>query len=334
MRKELGKKAMVLGICMLALLFAGAAFAAEKEGAYPDNISFISGGAGGTYYFIGTGVAKALNDKFEGVSCAMESTSSAPLENATLVSRATETIGIITLDGILDALSGNPKTGFRAPITNIKVIMGGHIQFNYLGAKKGSGIKTIADMAGKRFGTLTKSSSIRQQSEALLIAQGLDPEKDLKITVLTYPEQVDAIKDDKIDIFNCGGGSPQAMIMEIATSSPIELLTIPKELEDKMLAAHPYWRIATIPAGTYAGQDEDARVTTVQTLIVANENLSDKFIYDLMEVVFANNDILVGVHPEGKSWSWETTLDFYERQKDALPWHPGAIKYIEERAAK
>ncbi len=332
MKKELKKTALVLGICMLALTFAGTATAAEKKGAYPNNISFISGGAGGTYYFIGTGVAKVINDKFKGVHCAMESTSSAPLENATLVSRATETIGIITLDGILDALSGNPKSGFKRPITNIKVIMGGHIQYNYLGAKKGSGIKTIADIKGKRLGSLTKSSSIRQQSEALLRTQGLDPEKDLRVATLTYPEQVDAIKDDKIDVFNCGGGTPQAMIMEIATASPIELVTIPKDLEEKMLAKYPYWRIGTIPAGTYPGQDSDARVTTVQTLIVANENLSDKFISDLMDVVFANTNILIGVHPEGKSWTWEQTLDFYQRQKDNLPWHPGAVQYIKKRA--
>ena len=330
MKKGFRRTLLACGIFMMMISFTGMSLAADK-GLYPNNITFVAGSVGGTYYFIGTGIGKVINDKFEGVNCSVEVTSSAPLENAYYVSRTEETVGIITMDGITDALAGNEKVGFKQPITNVRVIMGGHVQYNHVGVKKGRGIKTIADLKGKTIGTVPVGSSARQQLEAALILQGLDPKKDLRLTPLSYPEQVDAMKDSKVDAFHNGGGVPSVMAMEIANTDPITIVTIPEDLEKKMLEKYPFWGIGTIPAGTYNGQDEDAKVSTVQTLIFCNDALSEQFIYDLMGVVFANTEFMKTVHAEGKNWNWETTLEFYKKRQE-LPWHPGAVKYIKERA--
>ena len=171
----------ILSMFALAALIAGSgtfsAHAAEAGKVYPNKMIFVSGSTGGTYYFVATGMAKVIDEKFKGVTCSVESTSGAPVENTHFVARDDHSIGMATLDGIGAALAGDKDAGFRAPLSDLTILMGGHIQSCYLVSLARNNITTLADMKGTRIGTLTRGSSIRSQTEALLAEVGLFADK-------------------------------------------------------------------------------------------------------------------------------------------------------------
>ena len=331
------KRTSCLSIFLLAALIISlgtpSAFAAEAGKVYPDKMIMVSGSTGGTYYFVATGMGKAINEKMAGVTCTVESTSGAPVENTHFVARDDHSLGMATLDGIGAALSGQKDAGFRAPLSNLTILMGGHIQNCYMVSLAGKNINTLADMKGAKIGTLTKGASIRSQTEALLTEVGINPEKDVRLLPMTYTEQVDAMKDNNLQVFTCGGGIPQAAIMDLANTNPVRLIDIPKDVQERMKVKFPHWRFGVIPGGTYKGQDTDASVIQVQILIFGQIALSEQFVYDLLKTLFDNNDMIAAVHPEGRNWNYNTTLQLFRDRPD-LPWHPGVAKYINEREGK
>jgi TRAP-type uncharacterized transport system substrate-binding protein len=62
-------------------------------------------------------------------------------------------------------------------------------------------------------------------------------------------------------------------------------------------------------------------------ILVANENLSDQVVYNIVKTVFEHRPELIAVHKEAENFK-------LENQKEAaspLPWHPGALKYFKEK---
>ena len=321
-------KIMLACSLTLSLLLAGASLAGA-ESVKPARIVFASGNSVGTYYYVASGMAKVLTEKMDGVEATVEATSGSPLENLNFVFNSVDTLGIANYDALLKGISGDKEAGYRKALTPLKVLMAGHTQICYIVSLENGPVQGFADMKGKKIGSLTKGASIRAQLEAILEEYGLKSGKDYKLVPMTYSEQIDALKDGNLQVMTSGGGIPQSAIMDIASSNPVRLINIDQELKDKLSAKHPYWSFATIPAGTYKGQDEDVTVITVQTLLIGRADLDEDYVYTLVKTLFENNDELAAIHPEGRNWSRESTVKLFAEAKD-LPWHPGVIRLVQE----
>ncbi len=321
------------GVFAVAFCLAGTFPAFAAGGISPKSFVIVSGNSGGTYYYVCTGMAKVIADKLPQLKASVETSTGAPLENNNFVNGSAETLGMATMDGVLKAIVGDKEAGYRKPLTKLRVLMGGHTQICYIAALA-SGPKNFAEFKGKKLGTLSKGASIRAQLEAILAEYNLFADKgDVRLVPMSYTEQVDALKDNNLDVITSGGGIPQASIMDISTSHAIRLINIDKSLQAKLEKKHPYWTFGTIPAGTYKGQDTDVTVVQSQILLMGNEDLSEEFVYNLIKTLFDNNATIAAVHPEGKNWGYENTAKLYAAKPD-LPWHPGVKKLLEERKAK
>jgi TRAP-type uncharacterized transport system substrate-binding protein len=74
----------------------------------------------------------------------------------------------------------------------------------------------------------------------------------------------------------------------------------------------------------------DNRQATVMNILVANANLPDQVAYNIVKTIFDKRADLIAVHKEAENFK-------YENQKAAaspIPWHPGAIKYFDEKGVK
>lgn len=321
---------LALGLAAALCLSGAPARAAGTES--PGNIVIVSGNSGGTYYYVCTGMAKVIAEKMPALKASVETSTGAPLENNNFVNSSAETLGMATMDGVLKAIEGDKQAGYRAPLNKLRVLMGGHTQICYIASLE-KGPKTFAEFKGRKIGTLSKGASIRAQLEAILAEYDIFADKgDVRLVPMSYTEQVDALKDNNLDVITSGGGVPQASIMDISTSHPVRLFSIDKELQAKLEKKHPYWTFGTIPADTYKGQTEPVTVIQSQILVMGNEDLSDDFVYNLVGTLFDNNKIIADVHPEGKNWGYENTAALYEAKPD-LPWHPGVKRLLEERKA-
>jgi uncharacterized protein len=160
----------------------------------------------------------------------------------------------------------------------------------------------------------------------VLEAAGLDPDKDIDRSQLGVEESVSAVRDGSIDAFFWSGGLPTAALTDLATTD--ELVLVPtaeytKSLRDEYGAAYSE---TTIPKDTYKGLDEDVATVGVPNVLVVHEEMDDGLAHDLTELLFAQKERLVQVHPEAKN------LD-PQRAQDVVPpieLHPGAQRYFEE----
>ena len=86
----------------------------------------------------------------------------------------------------------------------------------------------------------------------------------------------------------------------------------------------------TIPRATYSGMQADNKQATVMNILIAHENMSDQTAYNIVKTIFDKRDDMIAVHKEAENFR-------LENQKTAatpIPFHPGALKYFQERGVK
>src|ERR687897_1985728 len=82
-------------------------------------------------------------------------------------------IGIVPSDVLADAVAGEGPFAGRGPATDLRVLFAGHADVFTLVAHQGSGIRTVADLRGKRIGIGSPGSRQRANMERVMAALGL-----------------------------------------------------------------------------------------------------------------------------------------------------------------
>ena len=166
----------------------------------------------------------------------------------------------------------------------------------------------------------------------MIEAAGLDRDKDMKRERLSVAESVNAIKDGKIDAFFWVGGLPTAAVTDLGATPGVKIKMIDQaDLVDKMNAKHgQLYGTDVIPAGTYPGQTSDNQIAVVWNLLVVPADLPEKLAYDIIKTIFDYKADLVAVHQEAKS----IDLKNQTRANSSIPYHPGAVKYLSEKAVQ
>nr|WP_312580125.1 TAXI family TRAP transporter solute-binding subunit [Sedimentibacter sp.] len=299
----------------------------NTESNRPSSIVISSGNSGGTYYYIAAGQSKILTEKIEGLSVTTESTTGSPVENGTFTSQSSDTMGIVTLDGLSAALEGNKDKGFTKPLDNLRMIQAGHKLTLYFVTLEESGIKSISDLKGKKLGLPTVGNTAYFQAVAILEEYGIDL-KDVTSTPMQYSEQSDALKDGTIDVAIVAGGVPVAAVTDLDTTKNIRLLTIDEDKKASLIQKYPYWAINELPAGTYSDQTEPVNVMIAQIVLICNKDLDSDLVYEITKTLNESTEELGQIHQNGLDWNIENTKIVYDQ--NIVPFHEGALKYYEE----
>ena len=106
---------------------------------------------------------------------------------------------------------------------------------------------------------------------------------------------------------------------------PITVVEVPEDVISKV--GTPYIS-ATIPSGTYGGQDADVQTAAVPNYLVTSADVSDDVVYAMTKAVFDHLDDLVAAHAAAKG----IKLDAAAKSPPA-PLHPGAERYFKENNA-
>ena len=131
------------------------------------------------------------------------------------------------------------------------------------------------------------------------------------------------MKNRQLDATLQSAGLGVASIRDLATSVAIQVVEIPAELTEKV--GVPY-QVATIPAGTYEGQDADVTTAAVPNFLVTHSEVSDDLAYAMTAQLFANLDKLAAAHNAAKAIKLENALTGMP-----VPLHPGAEKFYKEK---
>jgi hypothetical protein len=195
-------------------------------------------------------------------------------------------------------------------------------------ATEESGIKTVADLKGKRVSVNTAGSGTEVIANRIMEAAGIDPEKDIQRQRVSIGESVNAMKDRKIDAFWWSGGLPTAGVTDLVTSPGLKVRFISNaEFIPKMSEKYgPFYFKLPMPKGTYATQDADVDTVGVANLLVVDEKFDASLAYDILKMMVDKKADLGLVHSEAKNFGLpQATVG------SPVPFHAGAIKFYAEK---
>ncbi len=144
-----------------------------------------------------------------------------------------------------------------------------------------------------------------------------------KTEYLPFGESVELIKNRQLDATLQSAGLGVASIKDLASSLPITVVAVPKEIAEKLGAP---FQSATIPAGTYDGQTADVNTIAITNILVTRSDVSDDEAYQMTKQLFENLPDLVAAHKAAKAISLAAATKGLP-----IPLHPGAAKYYKEK---
>lgn len=307
-----------------AALFAGliGAFATGTPARAQDFIGILTGGTSGVYYPMGVAISKIFSEKIKGSRPSVQATK-ASVENLVLLQQGKGEIAFTLGDSLAFAWEGNEEAGFKTKQTKLRGLAAIYPNFVQIVAAQDSGIKTLADLKGKRLSVGAPKSGTELNARAILAAAGITY-KDLgKIEYLPFGESVDLMKNRQLDATLQSAGLGVAAIRDLASSVPINVVEIPAAIVEKTGA--PYIK-GVIPKNTYTGQDSDVQTAAVVNYLVTRSDLSENVVYEMTKSIFENLDELRAAHSAAKDIDIKRALEGMP-----VPVHPGAEKYLKER---
>lgn len=286
-------------------------------------VTIATGGASGPYNIIGTSLAEIYAKTF-GVN-AKTQTTGASVENVNLLTQSKVDMVLALSDVVTDAIEG--KNNFDTPITNIQQIAVLYPNVIQLVSTKGSGIKNIEDLRGKRIAVGDQGSGTEVNARTLLEGFGMTYD-DVNVDYLGFAEAADAMKSGKIEAAFFSSGLPNSSLLELEQGLDLQVVTINKATLNKIIQSKPYFKTFEIPAGTY-GNDTAISTAAVMNALLVRSDISEDDGYKLTKALFENLQSLKNAHQAATDISLETA-----QQGMVAPIHPGAKKYYDEQAAK
>lgn len=310
----------------ISLFAAAAAITASTAVlAAPTFINVLTGGTSGVYYPIGVALSQLYSNGIEGSKTSVQATK-ASVENLNLLQAGRGELAFALGDSVADAWNGVEDAGFKTPLKKIRAIAGTYPNYIQIVANAESGIKTLEDLKGKRISVGAPKSGTELNARAIFEAAGLTYKDMGKVEFLPYAESVELIKNRQLDATLQSSGLGMAAIRDLASTMKISFVAIPAEVTAKIDNAA--YEAATIPAGTYDGQDADVPTVAITNILVTHEGVSDEVAYQMTKLMFDNLGRLGTAHSAAQDIKLESAT-----KNLPIPLHPGAERFYKEAGA-
>ena len=315
------KKVFAVGaiLAAAAVLLAGCNGTSDVEGKKFLNIG--TGGTAGTYYPIGGAIAEVLNKEIPGMSASAQSTG-ASVANINMLGDGGIDLATVQNDIAYYAAHGTEmfKDKKVDGLQGIASLYPETCQFVTL---KSSGIKSLAELKGKRVAVGAVGSGVEANVRQILAAYGVTY-NDIDAQYLSFAEGASALKDGNVDVAVLTAGYPTASVQDIASQNPVRLLPVEEKIADDLIAQYPFYTKTVIPAGTYAGFDEEVSSVAVMAMLVAGPTVNADLGYSVTKAIFGNLDRLQAAHAVGKQITKDTA-----KAGMSLPMNAGAERYFD-----
>ncbi|MGZ5131360.1 MAG: TAXI family TRAP transporter solute-binding subunit [Caldimonas sp.] len=287
-----------------------------------DFINVLTGGTSGVYYPMGVALSQIYGKALPGDKVSVQATK-ASAENLNLLQAGRGEVAFTLGDSLSDAWRGDADAGFATPLKKLRGIAGIYPNYIQIVASADSGIRTLADLKGKRVSVGAPKSGTELNARAVLKAAGLSYKDLAKVEYLPFGESVELMKNRQLDVTLQSAGLGVSALRDLAASMKIVVVEIPADVVAKI--GDPAYLPAVVPANTYEGQTKDVAAIAIQNFLVTHEGVSTDTVYKMTKAMWENLDALVAAHAAGKAIRKETAL-----KGMPVPLHPGAEKYYRE----
>ena len=309
------KKWLAAALCTAAAMSASSALAA--------NINFVTAGTSSTFYPISATVCQLWNDSIEGMR-ATATPSGGGIDNLNQALDGEAQIGIANANLVYQAQQGTDSFEGYAN-ENLRIFAGLYYNPNQVVVTRDSGIETLEDLAGKHISVGAAGSTTVDEATVhlALLGKTLD---DLKAEYMGTSESADAISNKQLDGVWVMAGTPNAAVTQIMTTTDAKILSIPAETVEALKENYPWYASYTIPAGTYAGQDEDVPTSAVKLTLFITADVDEETVYQMTKAFWENWDMLTETHAALRKASLEEACT----DLAGVPIHEGAARYYRE----
>jgi TRAP transporter TAXI family solute receptor len=312
-----------LAVLFTVLLTAGCAEAvAPTHGWHDGRLFMATGNTTGVYYQLGGGYADIVTRYLPGYEVRAEPTGASG-ENIERVASGDMDLGLTLADTASDAARG--RGAFEGHPEPIRALARVYRNYTHVIARSGAGVRTVADLRGKRVSTGSPNSGTETIALRLLAAAGLDPDADVQRVRLSLPDTARALAAGTVDAMLWSGGLPTPGITDLLAGAPGQYTFVP--VADLLATLNSRYgtaySAATLPKSAY-GTPADVSTIAVANLLVVNEAMPEQLAYDLTRLLFAHQAELAKVHPEGANFDRAGGP-----RTDPVLLHPGARRYYD-----
>lgn len=191
-------------------------------------------------------------------------------------------------------------------------------------ATESSGIKTVYDIAGKRYTPAYVGQTAHVMGGLMLEVHGLSFD-DCKIFPQSISECTNMMKDRQVDVASWNLSLPQSQLKDLSSTQKLVMVEWGEGKVDELAAKYPQYSTGYIPNGSYDFQTEDYYTLAIVADILINKDLSDDLVYNMCKAYYDNLEYLATVCPANTFVTAENTLEYLK-----VPLHKGAAEYFED----
>lgn len=285
-------------------------------------INILTGGQSGVYYPLGVALSQIYAKNIPDVKATAQVTK-ASAENMNLLQAGRGELALALADTVSNAWKGDAEAGFPKKLDKLRGLSATYNNYVQIVANADSGIKTLADLKGKRISVGAARSGTELNARAILKAAGLSYSDLAKVEYLPFGESVELMKNRQLDATLQSAGLGVSSIRDLATSVAITVIPVPADVIAKIGDAA--YQAAVIPANTYDGQKTDVPTAAIPNFLVTQSDVPDDLAYQMTKTMYENLDTLYAAHNAAKAIKLENAI-----KGMPVPLHPGAERYYRE----
>ncbi len=289
-------------------------------------LTLATGSTGGTYFPLGGAIAGVWNNHLDHVRVSTQS-SGASVDNVQLIDAGEVDLGMAVNGIAADAIEGAGDFEEALDFAFVGNVYGEVMQ---VVAHADSGIESIADMEGQTVAIGPPGSGTEVVARAMLEAEGLDPDADIDARQESFGDAADGLRDAQIDAIFAILALPAGSIEDVGTTTDLNYVSIGDDLMQTLLDQDPTVSALEVEAGTYPGQDDVVVWPTNWATLYAPTDLDEDIVYDLVRVLYEENEEIAAAHAVGSQIQIDTALD----GRAGIPMHAGAERYYDEVGAE
>lgn len=312
---------LVGSIAALALGFAMPSVSQAAK-----RIVFGGGPAGGTFQVVANAIQVYGPVKDIKEFRVKAQSSAGSVENLRKVNKGKSHFGVVYSGHVYLGRNGKLKNDSKKykNVLAVSYLYGAPAQ---LVTRKGSGIKSTKDLAGKKVGVGNAGSGAFANCELFFSHMGVWDK--IERNAMGYNDAAAAFGNNQLDAFWLFTAFPSGAVIMAAQTNDIELVNLGKDAESSgFFDQYPYFSKLAVPAGTYKGVDEDSPSFQDSALWVANAKVKDEVVYKLLSTIYTE---------EGLAHMRQQKKTFKEMAVETgingivTPLHPGAEKFWKEK---
>ncbi|MFQ3789328.1 TAXI family TRAP transporter solute-binding subunit [Halomonas sp. A29] len=300
---------------------AGATFLTAGMAQANERLLIGSTSSSSSHYGYFVAVNQIINSQVEGVSASVAETG-ATVDNLRRLGRNQIDMGLVTTNTGYHAYAG--QEDFDGRPVDSRLLWVYTVAPQNVVMRQDAGVSTLEELEGVRFNPGITGSATEKTTEAVMRTLGISPDYVRGSTT----DIVDAMKDGRVmgSAKSGVGNKLDGSTMDIATFTPISVISLTDEQADTLRAEMPDVAIVDVPEG--AGEGIPAYTTWAFGVAVhAHPDLDEETAYQIVKAVMENPE------PQANAFSAVRDEDLAQMTLEVgtVPLHAGAARYFEEQ---